>query len=164
MQAQDGLTSQEEQQLVDNVEQGFETLFTEVVRETSPGVWEVDPEAAARYGISLEKANALARMMEGKPIDSSGGHTRQKRDLQSFARCVAYDALGLPLNPEDAYAVGQLLKQKRWRDAARKIVSTAAIDGSANLLKYGVMAVGGWPAIAAKIAISAGACGLSERT
>ncbi|GGG74509.1 hypothetical protein GCM10007338_09840 [Corynebacterium pelargi] len=64
MQAQDGLTSQEEQQLVDSVEQGFETLFTEVVRETSPGVWEVDPEAAARYGISLEEANALARMMQ----------------------------------------------------------------------------------------------------
>ncbi|MEJ4112644.1 hypothetical protein ACGE24_04455 [Corynebacterium kroppenstedtii] len=73
------------------------------------------------------------------------------------------DAIELPLSPDDAVAIGNLLKEKRWNDAARKVIAVASLNGSAALLKFGFGAIGGPVGLAAKLAISAGSCALGEK-
>lgn len=159
------LSATEEQELISQLESGFETVFTEIIQESSPGVWEVNPAAAAENGISTEEAESLAALMESSPSDLENDPRNEisTRDAGSYARCVVSDAIGLPLSPDDARAIGNLLKQKRWRDAAEKTIAVASLNGSAALLKYGFGAIGGPVGLAAKFAISAGACALGEK-
>ena len=81
-----------------------------MVKEVSPGVWEVDYEAAHGHGISDNEAKELAHIMETEtaPTDPSSRYTT--RDAGSYGRWVVYDALGFPLSPDDAAAIGELLK------------------------------------------------------
>ena len=76
---------------------------------------------------------------------------------------MIFDVVGIPLSCDDAVAIGRLLKERRWGDAAKKVVAVASLAGASELLKFGYGAIGGWPAVAAKLAISAGSCALSER-
>lgn len=158
------ITSAAQQQITEELAGGFETLFTEVIRENADGTWSVDYSAAESFGISPEEAEALVTLMaspETRP--DSGTHRRSKRDLESFGRCVLWGVMPFPISKDDAIAVATLLREKRWHDAAEKAVAIAALNGATELLKYGFGAIGGPVGLAAKLAVVAGSCALSER-
>lgn len=68
------------------------------------------------------------------------------------------------MSPQDAAAIGNLLKAKQWRAAAEKITQVAALNGATAALDYGISAIGG-PVVwgVAKLALYAGSCALSEQ-
>ncbi|MDU0478783.1 hypothetical protein QVA66_05980 [Staphylococcus chromogenes] len=154
--------SPEQENLSNQISQSFETLFTEVVHEESPGIWTVNYDAADRLGISREEANSLAAFMEA-PLPSEEQPAITTYDLGSYARCVVYNIAQLPLSPEDAIAIGKLLKDRQWKAAADKIVATAALNGATALLDYGISAAGGPVVWVGKLALYAGSCALSEQ-
>lgn len=146
--------SSREEALSQELSQAFETLFTEVVYEQSPGVWKVNYDAAEREGVSVEDAQALAKLMES-PLSDQSETTVTTYDLGTFAKCVVYNIAQFPISPDDAIAIGRLLKDKQWKAAADKIVATAALNGATSLLDYGISAVGGPVAWVAKLALYA---------
>ncbi|HIW96271.1 MAG TPA: hypothetical protein H9867_07295 [Candidatus Corynebacterium gallistercoris] len=56
--------AQRQDKMVDDLANGFEVVFTEVVMEVSPGEWQTNYESARRYGISDREADELIRIME----------------------------------------------------------------------------------------------------
>lgn len=69
----------------------------------------------------------------------------------------------MPMSPQDAAAIGNLLKAKQWRAAAEKITQVAALNGATAALDYGISAIGGPVVWVAKLALYAGSCALSEQ-
>ncbi|WP_141759371.1 hypothetical protein [Corynebacterium sp. HMSC04H06] len=145
--------------------ESFETVFTEVVSEQPTGQWEPNYENAAKHGLSAQEADALAEFME-TPL-SQERHPEQPdiatRDLGSFAECVVWNIAPAPMSPQDAQAIGRLLKDKQWSQAAEKITQVAALNGATAALDYGISAIGGPVAWAAKLALYAGSCALNEQ-
>ena len=84
-------------------------------------------------------------------------------DLGSYARCVVYNFAHIPLSPEDAVAIGTLLRAKQWKAAADKIVATAALNGATAMLDYGISAVGGPVVWVGKLALYADSCAIGEQ-
>lgn len=152
----------EQERLSEELSRSFETLFTEIVYEESPGSWTVDYGAASREGISAKEADALASFMESPlPVEEEPAVTTY--DLESYARCVVYNFAHIPLSPEDAVAIGTLLRDKQWKTAADKIVATAALNGATAMLDYGISAVGGPVVWVGKLALYAGSCAIGEQ-
>ena len=117
------------------ISQGFETLFTEVVHEDSPGSWSVDHAAAEHEGLPLEEAEALAESMEA-PVPSEDEPSVSTRSLKTYAECVVWNFAPVPMSPQDASAIGSLLKNKQWKAAADKIVQVASVNGATAALDY----------------------------
>ncbi|KAB1504317.1 hypothetical protein F7230_04345 [Corynebacterium sp. 320] len=151
-------TTADQQALVDELEQGFETLFSEVVIEDEFGNWHADPAAAARHGISTDDAQTLADFMNAPvPGDTSF------RGWASYGECIATGVLGSPISTSDAIEIAHLVQGKQFRKAAEKILGMAALSGASAALTYGFSALGGPAGLAASIAILAGKCALNEK-
>ncbi|PRQ10295.1 hypothetical protein C1Y63_12255 [Corynebacterium sp. 13CS0277] len=158
------LTEAEKQEVTEELADSLETLFTEVVYEDPEGNWSVDYASAEAYGISPDEADVLLELMSSpERLDNSGTHIRSKRDLQSYGECVAWAISPSPISRLDAIAIGEHLANKRWREAAEKIVAVASLNGATGLLKYGVAAIGGPVGLAAQLAVIAGSCAISEK-
>ena len=65
------LSDEEQEKISQELSEGFETLFTEVVYEQSPGKWAVDYEAAERENVSAEEAESLVEFMEAPLPDET---------------------------------------------------------------------------------------------
>lgn len=156
------LSDAKQEAISQEISQGFETLFTEVVYENAPGSWSVDHAAAEREGVSLEEAEALAKIMEA-PVPSEDEPSVSTRSLKTYAECVVWNFAPVPMSPQDASAIGALLKNKQWKAAADKIVQVASVNGATAALDYGISAIGGPVAWVGKIALYAGSCAVSEK-
>lgn len=158
------LSPAEQESISQELSEGFETLFSEVIYEQSPGKWSVNREAAAREGISINEAESLVKFMEAPAAPhSQEAPSVSDRSLGTFAECVVWNFAPIPMSPQDAAAIGQLLKEKQWKAAADKIVQVAALNGATAALDYGISAIGGPVAWVAKIALYAGSRALSEQ-
>lgn len=162
---QDQLSGEELRQAEEDLAQGFETLFTEVVYETSDGRWGVNEVAAEEYGLSVEEAKRLASYMESGDFPETGdGHAGYAtRDLESYASCVVSNILPIPVDPITLRDVGKLLRDKQWRAAAEKIIANAALDGAQGFLEFGIKGALSNPVfLAARLALYAGSCAVAE--
>ena len=65
------LSDEEQEKISQELSEGFETLFTEVIYEQSPGKWAVDYEAAERENVSAEEAESLVEFMEAPLPDET---------------------------------------------------------------------------------------------
>ncbi|WP_293953026.1 hypothetical protein, partial [uncultured Corynebacterium sp.] len=119
------LSDEEQEKISQELSEGFETLFTEVVYEQSPGKWAVDYEAAERENVSAEEAESLVEFMEA-PLPDETQPSVSAQSLGTYAECVVWNFAPVPMSPQDAAAIGNLLKAKQWRAAAEKITQVAA--------------------------------------
>lgn len=142
--------------------EGLEKVFTEVVYEQSPGNWVVDYVAAEREGISVEDAESLVKMMETSVPDTPHPIIGEQ-GLGSFGICVLGSFSHIKVPMADAVVIGRLLRAKQWRAAAEKIVQVAALNGATAALDYAITAMGGPAVFAARLALYAGSCALSEQ-
>lgn len=156
------LSDEEQEKISQELSEGFETLFTEVIYEQSPGKWSVDYEAAERENVSAEEAESLVEFMEA-PLPDETQPSVSAQSLGTYAECVVWNFAPVPMSPQDAAAIGNLLKAKQWRAAAEKITQVAALNGATAALDYGISAIGGPVVWVAKLALYAGSCALSEQ-
>lgn len=152
----------DQEQLSNGISNGFETFFTEVIYEESPGDWAINYDDASEMGLSREDADIIAAFM-GSPDSYTDGAAVTTYDLGTFGQCVVSNALGFPLTWADGQEVGRYLKNKQWKLAADKIVSLAAVYGATASLEYGIKALGGPAVWAGQLALYAGSCAVSEQ-
>lgn len=160
--AENALSGEEQERISQELAESFETLFTEVVYEQPSGSWVVDYEAAEHENVPVEEAEALVGLMEA-PVPDETQPTVSTQSLGTYAECVVWNFAPVPMSPQDAAAIGKLLKDKQWKAAAEKITQVAALNGATAALDYGISAIGGPVVWVAKLALYAGSCAVSEQ-